>query len=151
MRDDGVERRPILLIVDDEAQILSALKRSLRREDYEIVAVESAVAALRVLRERHVDVILSDHKMPGVSGVQLLRRAAELRPALIRILITGWTEEIPQKELERLGIYALISKPWDDSRLKSDLRGAMVVARKSSPERGDSDTRDRSSGYSSPR
>jgi len=151
LRNDGVERRPILLIVDDEAQILSALKRSLRREDYEIVAVESAVAALRVLRERWVDVILSDHKMPGVSGVQLLRRAAELRPALVRMLITGWTEEIPPDELERSGIYALISKPWDDVKLKSALREAMVVARKSSPERADSDTRDRSSDYSLPR
>ncbi len=73
---DPANTRPTLLIVDDEAQILSALKRTLRREGYEIVAVESAAAALRVLDERRVDAILSDHKMPGMSGVQLLERVA---------------------------------------------------------------------------
>ena len=90
---------PTLLIVDDEAQILSALERSLRREGYEIVAVESAAAALRILDERHVDAILSDHKMPGMSGVQLLARAAEMRPDIVRMLITGWVNEIPPERL----------------------------------------------------
>ena len=87
LRSTVEKQRPTLLIVDDEARILSALKRSLRREDYEIVAVESAAAALRILDERRVDVVLSDHKMPGMSGLQLLARAAEMRPDVVRMLI----------------------------------------------------------------
>ena len=142
------KQRPTLLIVDDEAQILSALKRSLRREDYEIVAVESGAAALRILDERRVDAILSDHKMPGMSGVQLLGRAAEIRPDIVRMLITGWTNEIPPERLEEVGVCALVTKPWDDAKLKTTLRAVMGVAQASSPPEGGSGTPDRSSDYS---
>jgi CheY-like chemotaxis protein len=136
------------LIVDDEAQILSALKRSLRREDYEIVAVESGAAALRILDGRRVDAILSDHKMPGMSGVQLLGRAAEIRPDIVRMLITGWTNEIPPERLEEVGVCALVTKPWDDAKLKATLRAVMGVAQASSPPEGGSGTPNRSSDYS---
>ncbi len=133
MRSGVAKGRPTLLIVDDDAQILSALKRSLRREGYEIVAVESAAAALRILDERCVDVILSDHKMPGMSGVQLLARAAEIRPDAVRMLITGWTHEIPAERLEEVGICALVTKPWDDAKLKATLREVMGTGQGSSP------------------
>ena len=136
MTPDAAKKRPTLLIVDDEAQILSALKRSLRREGYEIVAVESAAAALRILDERCVDVILSDHKMPGMSGMQLLARAAEIRPDAVRMLITGWTQEIPSERLEEAGICALITKPWSDAKLKATLREVMGAAQVSSPREG---------------
>ncbi len=136
MTSGVAKRRPTLLIVDDEAQILSALKRSLRREGYEIVAVESAAAALRILDERCVDAILSDHKMPGMSGVQLLARAAEMRPDTVRMLITGWTHEIPAERLEEVGICALVTKPWDDAKLKATLREVMGTGQGSSPREG---------------
>jgi len=117
--------RPSLLIVDDEARILSALRRTLRREGYEIVTAESAREALLLLDERSVDGILSDHKMPHMRGDQFLELAAERRPEAVRMLITGWTEEIPSGRLEELGICALITKPWDDTRLKTTLRRAL--------------------------
>ena len=66
--------------------------------------------------------------MPGMSGLQLLRRAAELRPDAALLLITGWTDEIAPTELERAGICALITKPWDDDRLKLTLRRAIGSA-----------------------
>ena len=114
-----------MLVVDDEAHILSALRRTLRREGYEILTAESAREALRVLEERSVDLILSDHKMPGGSGLQLLEQAARRCPAARRLLITGWTEEIPEREVRRLGVCALITKPWEDARLKATLRRAL--------------------------
>ncbi len=148
MTSDVAKQRPTLLIVDDEAQILSALKRSLRREGYEIVAVESAAAALRILDERSVDAILSDHKMPGMSGVQLLARAAEMRPDIVRMLITGWTSEIPPERLEEVGICALVSKPWDDAMLKTTLRAVMGGAQGSISPEGGLGTPDPVSDYS---
>ena len=114
-----------LLIVDDEARILSALRRTLRREGYEIVTAESAHEALRVLEERSVDAILSDHKMPHMRGDELLALAAQRQPDAVRMLITGWTEEIPAGRLKELGITALITKPWDDAKLKATLRRAL--------------------------
>jgi response regulator RpfG family c-di-GMP phosphodiesterase len=129
--------RPTLLLVDDEQRILSALMRSLRREGYEILVAETAAAALRILGERRVDAILSDQKMPGISGVQLLERAAELQPRSARMLITGWTEEIPPERIEQVGICALVTKPWNDAALKATLRKAISVARTLSPGSGD--------------
>lgn len=129
MVDDDAVERPTLLLVDDEERILSALRRTLRREGYEILLAESATAALRILSERPVDVILSDHKMPGISGVQLLARAAELQPKSVRMLITGWTEEIPPERMEEVGICALVTKPWNDAALKATLRKAIGAAR----------------------
>jgi response regulator RpfG family c-di-GMP phosphodiesterase len=148
LRSGAAKQPPTLLIVDDEAQILSALQRTLRRESYEIVTVESAAAALRILDERCVDAILSDHKMPGMSGVQLLARVAEMRPDIVRMLITGWVNEIPLERLEEVGICALVTKPWDDAKLKTTLRAVMGAAQAASPPEDDSDTRDQSSDYS---
>lgn len=118
------ERAPLLLIVDDESRILSALRRALRREPYEILAVETPAEALRILETHEVDLVLSDHKMPGMTGVQLLARVAERRPETVRMLITGWTEAIPDEEIREVGVHAVINKPWDAIALKETLRRA---------------------------
>jgi response regulator RpfG family c-di-GMP phosphodiesterase len=122
---DRARRAPALLVVDDEAHILSALRRTLRREGYEILTAESAEEALRLLAARSVDLILSDHKLPGATGLQLLEQAARSRPSARRLLITGATEESPERELRRLGVCALVTKPWEDARLKATLRRAL--------------------------
>ena len=119
------EVRPVLLIVDDEVRILTALRRVLRSERYEILTAETPTEALRLLDERRVDLILSDHKMPGMSGLELLARASSKQPSAGRILITGWTEEVPPEELAAVGVCALLPKPWDNAELKATLRAAL--------------------------
>jgi len=128
MEPEARSARPTLLVVDDEERILSALRRTLRREGYEVVTSESVHEALEILDARPVDLILSDQKMPGMSGLQFLEEAAKRRPDAARMLITGWTEEIPPEKLEELGIRELITKPWDDTRLKEVLRRACDAA-----------------------
>ncbi len=119
-------RTPTVLIVDDEARILSALRRTLRREPYDLVTAETPIAGLRILDERPVDLVLSDAKMPGMSGLQFLAEAALRCPSAVRMIITGWTKEIPAEELRRVGVRALITKPWEDDKLKATLRRALA-------------------------
>jgi len=116
----------VLLIVDDEARILTALRRVLRSESYEILTAETPAEALRLLDERRVDLVLSDHKMPGMSGLELLARVSRKQPSAGRILITGWTEEVPPEELAAVGVRALVPKPWDNEELKATLRAALA-------------------------
>lgn len=117
-------RLPLVLIVDDEPRILSALRRCLRREPYELLCAETSAEALRLIETHPIDLVLSDHKMPGTTGLQLLGRVASLRPCAIRMLITGWTESIPEREMRAVGVRAVISKPWQDAALKEVLREA---------------------------
>jgi len=116
---------PAVLCVDDEPRILSALRRSLRREGYELLFADSPAAALEVLEDRRVDVLLTDHKMRGATGIDLIREVASRFPATSRILITGWTGELDAAELARLEVRAVINKPWDDGDLKSHIRSCL--------------------------
>lgn len=121
--------KPTLLLVDDEDRILSALRRCLRREGYEILTADCVSAALQVLESQRVDLVLSDHKMPGRSGVELLREVRRIQPSAGRLLITGWSQAVSDAELEAVGISAVIPKPWDDRQLKQCLRDALAPAR----------------------
>jgi response regulator RpfG family c-di-GMP phosphodiesterase len=117
---------PTLLVVDDEARILSALRRSLRREGWRILTASTPDEALRMLDEEPIDAVLSDHKMPRMSGLEVLEVAARCRPNAARILISGWPDEIPAERLAALGVRALVPKPWDDAELKRILRAALT-------------------------
>jgi response regulator RpfG family c-di-GMP phosphodiesterase len=114
-----------LLLVDDESRILSSLRRALRREGYRILVAGTPTEALRILEEEPVDAILSDHKMPGMSGLELLEAASRMRPGAARLLISGWPDAIPEERLAAIGVRALIPKPWNDDELKRVLADAL--------------------------
>jgi response regulator RpfG family c-di-GMP phosphodiesterase len=124
--------KPLLLIVDDEVRILAALQRTLRREGYEILTADTVEAAVEILTERRVDAVLSDQKMPGMNGLELLAEAKRLCPDAVRMLITGGTDAGPQDALESLGIAGLIPKPWDDATLKAQIRKQLADVDKES-------------------
>ncbi|MEE2664510.1 MAG: response regulator [Myxococcota bacterium] len=117
--------RPILLIVDDEERILNALSRSLRREGYTILTAQTAERVRELLEQHPVDVVLTDHKMPTTSGLEILSLASQLRPDAARLLISGWPEQVPPDRLADLGVRELLPKPWDDGELKRVLRSAV--------------------------
>jgi response regulator RpfG family c-di-GMP phosphodiesterase len=120
----SAERSRKLLLLDDEPRILSALRRCLRREPYEIYATESPAEALRLVQSEPIELVLSDLKMPGTTGLQFLEQVRALRPDALRMLITGWTEMLPDDAVQALGIRAVITKPWEDQALKETLRMA---------------------------
>lgn len=113
--------RPLVLLVDDEAHILSALQRTLRREPYEVIATTRIADALDLLAARAVAVVVSDQKMPGASGVEFLREVAARHPQTKRILLTGWPEDVPERERDAARLDAVLPKPWDEPMLKATL------------------------------
>ncbi|WP_157264821.1 EAL domain-containing protein [Azohydromonas aeria] len=120
-----VRRQRTLLLVDDEANILSALKRLLRRDGYSIVTAGNAAEALQRLAEHEVDVIVSDQRMPGMTGVELLRRAKDIHPDTVRMVLSGYTELQSIIDAVNEGaIYRFLTKPWDDAQLRAHVAEA---------------------------
>lgn len=112
------ERQRTLLLVDDEENILAALKRLMRRNGYRILTALSGDEGLQRLSEEPVDVIISDQRMPGISGVEFLRRAKVLYPETVRMTLSGFTELQSIIDAVNEGaIYKFLTKPWDDALL----------------------------------
>ncbi|HSW04475.1 EAL domain-containing protein [Aquabacterium sp.] len=118
-------RTRTLLLVDDEENILNSLKRLLRRDGYHIITATSAAEGLQRLAEHEVDVIVSDQRMPGMTGVEFLRRAKELYPDTVRMVLSGYTELQSIIDAVNEGaIYKFLTKPWDDERLRGHVAEA---------------------------
>lgn len=113
-----------ILIVDDEKDILEALRRMLRGV-YEVDIAESPFEALKWIQTKTYHVIVSDQRMPDMSGVEFLEKAKKLSPLSTRILLTGYTDiESVIDSINRGNIYRYISKPWEPEDLKLTLRQA---------------------------
>ena len=121
-------RQRVVLLVDDEAHVLSSLRRGLRREKLTIRTAREGRGALEIMAAHSIDLVISDHRMPGMSGVELLTTIRTRWPQTERILLSGWTEEISPGELKAAGLFAILSKPWDDGELRSAIRGALALA-----------------------
>lgn len=118
-------RQRTLLVVDDEENIVSSLKRLLRRDGYRIITAHSGQQGLQRLAENDVDVIISDQRMPGMTGVEFLRRAKELYPHTVRMVLSGYTElQSITDAINEGAIYKFLTKPWDDDRVRGHIREA---------------------------
>ena len=115
-----------ILLVDDEANVLSALKRALFDEQLEIVSVTSAEEALEFMQNMHIKVVVSDERMIGMQGAEFLSQVKEHYPHTIRIMLTGHaTLEAAMKAVNEGEIYRFFSKPWGDHELKFAIRSAI--------------------------
>ncbi|MCP5267857.1 MAG: EAL domain-containing protein [Zoogloeaceae bacterium] len=137
-----------LLLVDDEPDTLKALKRLLRRAGYRILSTTSPLDALELLARHEVQVIVSDQRMPEMTGAELLSRVKVLYPQTIRIVLSGYTElNALTDAINRGAIYRFITKPWDDDELREAIREAFVFSEKRAQEgSGKSPERDRVRG-----
>lgn len=117
-----------LLIVDDETHILSALTRLFQGAGYELQAAQSGEEALRLLESNDVQVILSDQRMPGMSGVELLTRAKDLYPDTIRMVLSGYADIAAITAAVNQGhVYKFLLKPWENQALLDIVREAFEV------------------------
>lgn len=113
-----------VLIVDDEEDNLALLYRTLR-QDFQIHKTVSPVEALKILSENPVDIIISDHKMEEMDGVEFLRRSYELYPQSVRLLVTAYSDTKILIDAINYGkIYRYIKKPWDPAELLMIVKAA---------------------------
>ncbi|QXD16385.1 response regulator [Rhodocaloribacter litoris] len=125
-RRDETAERPRLLLVDDEENILHALHRLLRKQ-YEVHTTTSPEEALDRVREQSYAVLLSDQRMPGMDGTELMARAREHAPDTIRIILTGYADiHAVIRAINEGAIYRFLTKPWNDDELQATLRQAVA-------------------------
>lgn len=118
-----------VLLVDDEEGNLSLLHRTLR-QDFEIYKTTSPIEGLGILQDIPIDVIISDHKMPEMDGVEFLKRSCEHAPGAIRILITAYSDsKILIDAINYAKIYRYIKKPWEPSELLITIKTAMEYSK----------------------
>jgi len=115
-----------ILLVDDERRVLNALSRMLLEEDYRILKALNGYDALEAIKNNRVDLIISDQRMPGMSGLAFLKKAAEVDPWTVKIMLTGYLDINEAMEtINEAGIYKFIRKPWDEDELKSTIRNGL--------------------------
>ncbi len=117
-------RRHTVLVVDDEPNVIQSVK-DLLRLDYVVVGAARGTEGMRVLDERPVDVVLTDQRMPGMSGVEFLRQVRERHPDATRLLVTGYADVRTVIDAINEGhVYRYIAKPWDPDELRAVIREA---------------------------
>jgi len=119
-------RKTAVLFVDDEEAVLRSLKRLVRKEDYDVHLAGSGGEALRIMEEAPVDVIVSDQRMPEMTGIQLLKQVKERWPQTVRILLSGYTEiEDLLSAINEGEVYRFVSKPWDNQAFLNLLKNSV--------------------------
>ncbi|WP_321491980.1 response regulator [uncultured Desulfobacter sp.] len=118
--------RRTVLCVDDEKQILSSLKRLLRKENFDLFTATNGEDGLKIMASRDIHLVISDHRMPDMSGISFLAKVRETYPDTIRILLTGYTEiDSIKASINEGHVYKFLLKPWNDDDLKQEIKKAL--------------------------
>jgi two-component system, probable response regulator PhcQ len=115
-----------ILLVDDEASVLKALRRALLDEDMEVMLAESAAAAFKLLDSHTFKVVVSDERMPVMCGSEFLSIVSVQHPEVVRIILTGQASfEAAMAAVNQGEIYRFLLKPWKDAEFRLVLRSAI--------------------------
>jgi YesN/AraC family two-component response regulator len=114
-----------IMIVDDEPVNLRTLERLFRR-DYQVVTAQSGAEALTLLQQHDVALLISDQRMPEMTGIELMKNTVALRPQMVRILLTGYTDVSALIEAINCGlVYRYLTKPWNNDDLRVTVSRAL--------------------------
>ena len=117
----------MIAIVDDEEMVLTSLRSFLLLEtDYEVETFSSPQTAVAALRDKPVDLVISDYLMPGMNGIEFLLEVKRLHPFATRILLTGYADkENAIKAINEVGLYQYVEKPWNNDDLKITIQNGL--------------------------
>jgi signal transduction histidine kinase len=128
-------RRHSILVVDDEPDVVQSVK-DLLRLDYDVFTATSAADGMKVLQDRPIDVIMSDQRMPEMTGVEFLKKAKDPHPDATRLLFTGYADiHAVIDAINQGNVYRYVTKPWDPEELQTIINEAcerhdLIVQRK---------------------
>jgi len=115
-----------LLIVDDDSTVLNALTESLRSE-CDVFSATNGQDALTIVQEEDINLVISDQKMAGMTGVELMGRLARNHPNIIRVIITGYVEDELLMDAINVGhVYGVIAKPWRINELRAIVKKGII-------------------------
>lgn len=115
-----------ILCVDDEQNVLNALKRLFIDNEYVISTALSGQDGLKILEREHAHVIISDYRMPGMNGVEFLKEVCSIHPDTVRIVLSGYADAATVVDAINEGqIYKFVPKPWNDNELKITVANAI--------------------------
>lgn len=127
MTEAAKPKKHSLLLVDDEPEILYSLKGLLRRE-FDVYTAEGGKQALDILAQRPIHVVMTDQRMPEMTGVELMGRVQTEHPEAIRIIFTGYADiKAVVEAINHGGLYRYITKPWDPDDLVQTLHQAAAT------------------------
>lgn len=124
-------KKQTIIIVDDEEMVLTSISSFLSLEtDYNVETFISAEKALDYIKSNHVDLVVSDYLMPEMDGISFLIKVRELKPAVPRIILTGYADkENAIKAINQVGLFQYIEKPWDNEDILIIFRNGLEKQR----------------------
>ena len=115
-----------ILCVDDEPNILHSIKRLLRREGYRLLTAQNAKEGLEILQENEIHLVISDQRMPEMSGTEFFAQVKIRYPDVIRVILSGYTDvDSITESINKGHIYKFLLKPWNDQNLKMEIKQAL--------------------------
>jgi serine/threonine-protein kinase len=119
--------RPRILLLDDEERILNALS-ALFRYKYQVFTATDGEKALAILKQCHVHVVISDQRMPAMTGIEFLRRAKIASPNTVRVLLTGFSDLSAIIDSVNEGeVYRFLNKPWGNQEIQAVVGDAVAI------------------------
>lgn len=116
-----------VLAVDDEKSILNSLRRTLRKEPYKLFTAESGAEGLEILAANEIQMVVSDQRMPNMSGTEFLSQVKKLYPDTVRVVLSGYAEaEAIVDSINRGEVFRFIGKPWEEDDLKGIIKQGLA-------------------------
>jgi len=121
-------KKDTILIVDDEESILKSITRTLVDENYRILTAQSGEEALSKLKNHDVHLVISDQRMPGMTGLELLKKVKIDYPQTLTIILTAYADiEVAINAINEAGVYKFIPKPWNEADLRVTIKRALEL------------------------
>ena len=119
--------RPVVLYVDDEAGNLAAFNAAFRR-DFDVRLAQGADEAMEALGQERIDVMITDQRMPTVTGINLVRKTKETHPEVVKMILTGFADhDVVLAALNEGLVYRFFEKPWIPSLIVQEVQGAHAL------------------------